>query len=245
MKRIALIQFRERPEMVSVEQKEYSKALGEGADLVAFSSLDENLPWDNPGKILGGFDAVILGGSGEFDLNGGRASDDPALLKGIELKERVRPLVDYILENDFPTLAVCFGHQIIGDLQGGKVENDNLQKKIGSHLVALKNTGKEDRLFKSLPEEFIAQYGHKDSLTILPEGATVLATGKSCNFSALRYGNNVYTVQFHPELTASDVRGRLENSPGYLPEGVSVDSLVKDSPEASTIIDMFIKRISR
>lgn len=243
MKKVALIQFRKRPEMIVAEQKEYRTALGQTAELVAISALDESLSWHSPESILRGFDAVILGGSGEFDLNGGRAENDPGRIEAVILKDRIQSLVEYLLKTDFPTLGVCFGHQLIGDIQGGQVVNDSAQKKIGSHAVSLTTEGQNDRLFGSLHQPFIAQYGHKDSLTNAPAGSTVIATGPACRFSALRYGQNVYTVQFHPELTAADVLWRLENSPGYLPEGVTATSLVNESPEASTIIGKFVAEI--
>jgi len=240
MKKIALIQFRMRPEMVAAEQKEYQIAMSDMALIKPISALDTSLSWTDPASLVCSFDAVILGGSGEFDLNGGRDETDPARHNARLLQDRVKHLVDYLIMKDKPTLGVCFGHQIIGDLRNGNVTNDISQKKIGSHEVTFTSTASQDQLFGTLPQNFIAQHGHKDSLTSLPEGSVLLAESDNCRFSALRYGSNVYKVQFHPELTASDVRWRLQNSPGYLPEGVSIDSLVVESPEASSIIAKFM-----
>ena len=46
------------------------------------------------------------------------------------------------------------------------------------------------------------------------------------------------------ELTAEDVIYKLANSPGYLPEGVEPESIVGESPEASTILSRFVKQFS-
>jgi GMP synthase (glutamine-hydrolysing) len=156
---------------------------------------------------------------------------------------RITPLISYIFDANMPLLGICFGHQLIAEIYGGEVSNDHAQKKTGSYSVMLTEEGSRDQVFSMLPQTFLAQYGHKDSVTKMPQGATLLATGDRCSFSALRYGPHAYTTQFHPELTANDVKWKLEHSPGYLPEGVSVESIVKESPEASSIIKLWIRCI--
>lgn len=243
MKRILVIQSRGRQDMIDSERAEYIEASKGLAEVDFESALNVTRSWEEPADIVKGYDAVILGGSGEFDLHGGRSEDDPARMGAREIIARIRPFVGHIFANNIPVLGICFGHQLIADMHGGNVSNDPAQKKVGTFEVTRTEEGEKDPLFSSLPRNFLAQYGHKDSLTSLPTGATLLAIGPACKFSALRYGPKAYTVQFHPELTAKDVAWKLDNSPGYLPEGVSADSIVKESPEASQIIPLFIERI--
>ena len=243
MKRIFVVQFRARPEMLEAERAEYKRATGEGAEIEFESALNTAREWDAPQKILAGFDGIILGGSGEFDLHGGREENDTARVTAREVLGRMKKFVSYTVQNDIPVLGICFGHQVIAEIYSGNVTNDHLQKKVGSFEVNVLPEGKQDLLFQTVPSPFIAQYGHKDSVTSLPQGATLLATGPACKFSALRYGSKIYSTQFHPELTAKDVAWKLANSPGYLPEGVSVESIVKESPEASKIIPLWIEKI--
>lgn len=243
MKRILIIQSRVRPEMVAGEQKEYTRAIGNTAEISFVSAVEGIVPWLNPEEILKDYDAVIFGGSGDFDFDGGREQTDPARTTAHMIRERVTPLVKLCIDKNIPLLGICFGHQIVGEVFGTKVHNDPLQKKVGTHQVSLTAEGRKDPLFGTLPETFNAQYGHKDSLSGVPTGATLLAIGKDCRYSALRYGEKAYTVQFHPELTAADVGWKLAHSPGYLPEGVAIESLVKESPESSTLIPSFIEKI--
>jgi GMP synthase (glutamine-hydrolysing) len=126
---------------------------------------------------------------------------------------------------------------------GGYVSHDESQNKAGSFDVVLTADGLTDRLFSALPDTFVAQYGHKDSVTSLPRGATLLAQGPACRFSALRYGRSVYSVQFHPELDADGVMSRIRNTVGYLPAGVDPCSVVRPSPHASRIVPLFVECI--
>lgn len=142
-----------------------------------------------------------------------------------------------------PALGICFGHQLVAQMKGGDVFGDTVQGKVGTHEVHLTPEGKKDKLFEQLPELFTAQYAHRDSVTEQPADAVLLATGPSCRFSALRYGSSVYTMQFHPELTASNFIARLKTPNGYLPEGVQPEAIVRDSPEAAAIIPAWLSRV--
>lgn len=244
MKEILIMQSRRRLEMIEDEQRNYRESLAQtGAQLTFKSTLDESLPWDDAKALLATADGVIFGGSGEFDFDGARTDDDPARLTAHAIRDRVRPFVEYLFANAIPTLGICFGHQIIGEIMGAKVVSDPLQKKVGTHEVRLCEEGKEDPLLSASPESFNGQYGHKDSLSTLPTGAVLLAEAPNCRYSALRYGSNIYTLQFHPELTADEVVRKFANSPGYLPEGVSAESLTRPSKEASALLPRFVNLI--
>lgn len=244
MKKILILQSRRRPEMIESEQREYMKSLAQtGAQLVFKNTLDESLPWRDPATILEDAHGVIFGGSGEFDFDGGRVDDDPARLTAHAIRDRVRPLVEYLFARNVPTLGICFGHQIIGEIKGARVVSDPIQKKVGTHSVHLHADAMGDPLLGDSPDVFDGQYGHKDSLSMLPETATLLAEATNCRYSALRYGEKIYTLQFHPELTAEDVVRKLANSPGYLPEGVSIESLIRPSDDASALLPKFVERI--
>lgn len=243
MKKIAVIQSRECPEMIAVEQAGYRTAAGEGAELHFISALDPKFAWETPDAILEQFDAIIFAGSAEFDLHGGRVGRDPARIMAMIILSRLRALVSYALAEGKPLLGICFGHQLIAQMRGGEVTSDPAQKKSGSFDVHLTPEGRDDPLFADMPDPFVAQYGHKDSVTKLPGGASVLACGPSCRFSALRYGTSAYTFQFHPEVDPLEFAGRLKKA-GYLPEGIAPESVIRDSPEASRLIRLFVERVA-
>ena len=242
MKRILLVQSRKSPEWIRVEQDNYRRAVGGLARLDFLSALDEQLTWTSPDQILAGYDGVMFGGSTDFDLDGGRSEKDPARIMAVRIVSRTRLLVSYALEHNLPVLGICFGHQIIAQMHDGKVVSDVEQKKVGSHEVHLTPEGERDPLFNGFPKNFFAQYWHGDSITKLPTGAVLLATGPTCRFSALRYGERAYTLQFHPEANYSRFSELLKQS-GNVPEGVDIGSVVRETPEASTLIQTWIERI--
>lgn len=236
-----MIQSRRRPEMLEVERAEYRRAIKGLEELSFVTSLDTTLPWSKPEVMLNGYSGVIIGGSGEFDFDGGRAYDDEARTTSQQIKERVKDVVLFALEKDFPLLGICYGHQIVSEVVGVPVVNDHTQKKVGTFEVFLTDEGKNDQIFSQLPPNLMAQYGHKDSASRVPANSILLADSPQCKVAVLRYGAHVYTMQFHPELTDKDISWKLSNSPGYLPKGVEVGSVVKASPDADRIIPLFIE----
>ncbi|MDO8561518.1 MAG: type 1 glutamine amidotransferase [bacterium] len=226
MKRILVVQSRTDSKYILREQENFRRVIGESADVTFLSALDERLAWTTPNEFLKGYDGVIFGGSSDFDFDGGRLKSDPARLMSLMILSRARNIITYVFAKDIPLLGICYGHQLIANMYGGQVVNDKEQNKFGAFETVLTGEGKRDRLFSVLPPRFFAQYAHKDSVTVLPLGATLLAGGERCRFSALRYGKKTYTVQFHPEVQHF-VQGRESH----------------DSPEASKLIPLWIERI--
>lgn len=99
---------------------------------------------------------------------------------------------------------------------------------------------------ENMPDSFYAHYGHKDSLDRVPNGAVLLMNGgECCQVSALNYKQNIFTTQFHPELSFEDLYLRVEATPGYLPEGVAVDDAFTKNTHANTILYNFGQLVVR
>ncbi|MES2749197.1 MAG: hypothetical protein V4606_02285 [Patescibacteria group bacterium] len=237
---ILIIQFRLRDKTRTLEQQSIQREIGPAVKLEFISALDTTCLWDNPALLLENYAGVMFGGSGDFDFDGGRPEDDQAKSTSYVLLERLRPLLDYIFEHDIPTLGICYGHQIIGAYAGANVVHDETQKKNRSHEVSVVVDKATYCICDNIPNTFFAHYGHKDSLDRVPDGAVLLMNGGSaCQVSALNYKQNIFTTQFHPELSFEDLYLRIEATPGYLPEGVAVDEAFTKNTEANTILYNF------
>ena len=241
MKKLLILQFRKFPEHIENEIGAYTRAFQSLPVTLIFKNVfHDSLDWSSPADICADADAVILGGSGDLYFDGGLGSGDDAIMRSRHFAQMHLPLFAYLKMNKIPTLGICFGHQMLAFVQGVQILNDAQQAKVGSHEVVLTKEGRNDPLFKGIPSQFTAQYGHRDSLSTLPEGAVLLAYGEQCFYSALTFGFNQYSLQFHPELTEKDMRTRSAADPTYLPPGSDEKMAIRDSHHATKIFHNFV-----
>ena len=96
-----------------------------------------------------------------------------------------------------PVLGICYGHHLIMQTLGGKVEQKQ-QKEYGkANLKILR----ESLLFDTLEKEEIVWMSHGDQITEIAKGFKIYAKTETCPIAA--YGNEekmLYGVQFHPEV---------------------------------------------
>ncbi len=245
MVRILIIQFRTNTNTLVDEQSSFLRIFDAlDVEVIFKNAFLDNISWEDPEEVLIDIQGVILGGSGEFDFDGDRNLSDVKRTASHALVKTMSPFLRYLEKSDFPTLAICFGHQIIAQSLGVDVINDKSQAKVGSHNVSLTDAAHTDKLFEGLPDTFVVQYGHKDSLSLLPPEATLMAQGDKCLYSAIRLGPNRYSVQFHPELTAEDVQNKFLSHPDYLPEGMTPEELIQESPHATQLLINFVNGIA-
>jgi GMP synthase-like glutamine amidotransferase len=244
--RVLVIQFRDSHASRAGEQAALQRAAGTTAKLVFLSALDEGVAWDEPRHLLRDFSGLILGGSGDFDFDGGRSPHDPARTQSQVFLARLRLVCDYVLNNDFPTFGICYGHQLLGAHHGAVVFHDETQRKTRSHEVQRVDLSEPAPILATLPQRFAAHYGHKDALGRVPPGAVVLLEGgEQCRVSALQYGRRVVSTQFHPELSHADMIERISRSPGYLPEGVAAHELFTPDDRSGTLLSNFFTTLVR
>ena len=122
----------------------------------------------------------------------------------------IPPLETFIrgaLAAGVPVVGICFGHQIMAQAMGGRVE-----KWAGGWSV-----GPHDYDFSGTPVTLNAW--HQDQVITPPEGAEVVATHPSCPFAALRYGATGFSVQAHPEFDDAFIHGLIETrGQGVVPD---------------------------
>lgn len=106
---------------------------------------------------------------------------------------------------DVPILGVCFGHQLLAELLGGRVGRNPLGWEFGTAEITLTPEGLQDPLFEGLSSPLISHEAHQDVVLELPPGATVLATSPRDPHHALRLRERVWSVQFHPEMRGMHV----------------------------------------
>lgn len=117
----------------------------------------------------------------------------------------IRELADFVgaaIEAKKKILGICFGHQLIAHFFGGLVAPAPVGWAVGvqsSDLVQkLPWMGNADQV----PEQLNLVSSHKDQVLRLPDGAQVFASSDFCPVSGFTLGDEVLTIQGHPELNA-------------------------------------------
>jgi len=226
MKKILLVQFRVKDEVALHEKNCILRKIKRKEDVKTVNVFKED--FDFSSNNLFQFGKIILGGSGAFSIS--EKKEKP------ELWQKIKKVIPAIKQN-IPTLGICFGHQLIAHALGSEVISDIPQKEVGTYRIILNREGKDDALFRGMPGEFLAQEGHKDSVEELPKGAELLASGEKCKIQAFRF-QNIYAVQFHPELTVEDMKFRLNLFPDYNSDNFEIN--LEPSPFASKVLENFI-----
>lgn len=111
---------------------------------------------------------------------------------------KLEKLIQDIYALKRPLVGVCFGHQIIAQALGGRVE-----KFAGGWA-----TGTTSYQFNNNAIKLNAW--HQDQVVSLPAGASVVGSNDFCQNAILRYGDHVFTIQPHPEFDHDIIRGLLE-----------------------------------
>lgn len=103
-----------------------------------------------------------------------------------------------------PMAGVCFGHQIIAEALGGRVEKAATGWRIGLERY-------ETTLGGSGSRSVTMPAFHQDQIVRPPPNAEVVARAAACAFAALRYKDApVFSVQFHPEFSRDYLADLIE-----------------------------------
>ena len=103
-----------------------------------------------------------------------------------------------ILELGVPILSICYGHQLVAYLAGGRVESANSISEYGKVTLRVKDS----LLFKGIPAESVCWMSHTDYVSELPAGFSCIAVTDNCPCAAMSDPlRRIYAVQFHPEVT--------------------------------------------
>ena len=148
-------------------------------------------------------------------------------------------LIRDIVAADVPLVGICFGHQIIAQAMGGRVEK---------HPAGW-SVGRQDYDWSG--ERVALNAWHQDQVVEVPEGAEVLASNPFCANAALLYGTRAFTVQAHPEFTNQWTAEMIEKrGRGLVPDPLldearaKVSEPIQDALLADRIARFFHDRIA-
>lgn len=126
----------------------------------------------------------------------------------------IKPLEEFLRDafsQSVPIVGICFGHQILAQALGGKVEKFEGGWSVGATDYQLDG------------ETVTLNAWHQDQVVKRPEGATVIGSSDFCENAMLAYGDKALTIQPHPEYQSDFIEMLID----YRGRGVVPDAMLK------------------
>lgn len=106
---------------------------------------------------------------------------------------KLEALIREIYAAKKPLVGICFGHQVIAQALGGKVEKFGGGWAIGRHAYDWNG------------QEVVLNAWHQDQIVEKPQGCEVVGRSPFCRYAALVYPGGAFTVQAHPEFDSGHI----------------------------------------
>ena len=109
-----------------------------------------------------------------------------------------------IIEKGIPVLGICFGHQILSKVNGGKVKQSK-HREFGLANINKKKNSLLTKKFFNNKKKTKVWMSHADQVSKLPKNFNVVASTNNSRFAIIENKKKkLYGVQFHPEVTHTD-----------------------------------------
>jgi len=158
--------------------------------------------------------------------------------------ERTAEWLRHAVPTGIPVLGVCYGHQLLAHALGGRAGLNPAGRQIGTVTTQLMDSAADDPLLGGLPQTFASQTSHSEVVLELPPGAECLATSPLNDTFAIRFAENVWGVQFHPEFSKSVMSEYIRcRAKAVLEEGLNPDRLlenISDTEQAKSVLRRFV-----
>lgn len=159
----------------------------------------------------------------------------------------IQTLKTYLLERyqrGDKLLGICFGHQLLALLLGGKTERAVQGWGVGVHSYRLE--ARPEWMTPPL-DELQLLVSHQDQVTRLPENATLLASSEFCPVGAYHIGDQVLCFQGHPEFVHEYSRALLDLRQRHLGDELyqqGINSLER-SHQGRAVAEWMMRFVSR
>ncbi len=118
-------------------------------------------------------------------------------------KKKYQTIPKKFFLKEIPILGICYGLQLIAKLKGGVVKSSNKKREFGrAFILKKKNSLLTKNFFNKRNSVWMS---HQDAVVKLPENFKVIASTKNSKLTIIENKKeNLYGIQFHPEVTHTD-----------------------------------------
>lgn len=120
----------------------------------------------------------------------------------------LRHFIEELHDEKAKIIGICFGHQLIADTLGGRVEKavSGVGLGIRDAQICIPQVAKQ---FEHAC--FTLHNYHQDQVVILPKEAKLVASSNFCPIEAYSIGKHIFCLQGHPEFDSNYMRFLIRN----------------------------------